>query len=434
MFNKKFWKYFFNTLKESKWLLLRYFIVGIYLIVVGIISNRLKLNDLTYYNSMITLMFAVEMISFAFNEGFGIYINQHINEPEKSKKYAKIGFYFTTTITIVFLSILAFFPNFILKQVLNLNFEVNLTFYYLMIVSMFFNAIYSYFSHLLKKVGEFKFQTIETILQSALIVFGLILITIFGKLMLIPIAIIYISSNVISVIFSHFELLKCKTYSINLLKFEKLHLSKQELKTVTLRALSEVVWEVGYVFISLYILKTDVIVYNQYCYFENALDILNGMFFAFVSVVSIKLCRAIGEDQKEEAYEHGKNSIKATFVIWFAYALVSLALYIPLKYGMNIELRSTALVSLILFLIVALFRFTEWNIGTYVLGQSEYFSKAGLILETIFMCYWITLYLIADLLPNSVYLIYTFIAAENIIKTAISLYVFKNKKWIQKSE
>ena len=402
--------------------------------MVGIIANRLQLNDLTYYNSMITLMFAAEMISFAFNEGFGIYINQHINEPEKSKKYAKIGFYFTTTITIVFLSLLACFPNFILKQILNLDFEVNLTFYYIMIVAMFFDAIYSYYTHLLKKVGEFKFQSIATILQSALIVLSLILITIFGKLMLLPISIIYVAANVISVIFSHYALSKNKTYAVNLLKFEKLKLSKQELKIITLRALSEVIWEVGYVFISLYILKTDIIVYNQYCYFENALDILNGIFFAFVSVVSIKICRAIGEDKKEEAYEHGKNSIKATFVIWFAYALVSLALYIPLKYGMNIELRNTAFVSLILFLVVALFRFSEWNLGTYVLGQSEYFSTAGLILEIIFTCYWIILFLIADLLPNSIYLIYTFIAVENIIKTTISIYVFKNKKWIQKSE
>ena len=52
-----FWKYFFNTIKESKWLLLRYFIVGIYLIIVGIIANRLNINELTYYNSMITLCF-----------------------------------------------------------------------------------------------------------------------------------------------------------------------------------------------------------------------------------------------------------------------------------------------------------------------------------------------------------------------------------------
>ena len=88
MLNKKFWKYFWDTLKESRWLLLKYIIVGVYLIVVGFISNRLQLQDLTYYNAMITLMFFGEMIAFGFCEGFGIYINQHINEPEKSKKYA----------------------------------------------------------------------------------------------------------------------------------------------------------------------------------------------------------------------------------------------------------------------------------------------------------------------------------------------------------
>ena len=209
---------------------------------------------------------------------------------------------------------------------------------------------------------------------------------------------------------------------------------EQELKVISARALSEVVWEIGYVFVSLFILKISVISYNQYCYFENALDIFNGLFFAFVSVVSIKICRCIGEEKKDEAKLHAKYSMLSVLVIWAIYAILSLAIFIPLRDGMNSELRPTALVSIILFLIISLLRFSEWNMGTYVLGQSEYFAKGGLILECIFAVYWIVLYLIAGYLPNNVYLIYSLIAVENIIKIIVSLFVFRSDKWLNRSE
>lgn len=434
MVKKSFWKYFFDTLKESRWLLLRYFVIGIYLILVGIISNRLNLNHLTYYNSMITMMFFGEMISFGFIEGFGIYINQHIKDLSKSKKYAKCGFYFTLLFLSIIIIIFASFPNFILKNIFNLNFEYNLAFYYLMIIALFFNTLISYYNHIFKKIGEYKPQMIISFVQSLLIVFGLFALYLFGKLFLVPIGVIYIVTNILCTIISNISLSKNKTYSINLLKIEKVNLTKNELKIITFRALSEVVWEIGYFFISLFILKMDIIVYNQYCYFENALDILNGIFFAFVSVVSIKICRDIGDNKMDEAYTHGKYSILSTFVIWIFYTAISLALFIPFKKGMNIDLQSTAFVSLILFLTTALFRFSEWNLGTYVLGQSEYFSKAGLILESVFTSYWILLFLIANFLPASVYVIYSFIAFENIFKTIYSFIVFKRKKWLVKSE
>ena len=433
MFNKNFWKYFWNTLKESKWLLIKYFIIGLYLIAVGIIANRLNLKDLTYYNAMMTVMFFGEMIAFGFSEGFGIYINQNINDPEKSKNYAKIGFYFSTAYAVLITTIFSIFPNFILKNILNLDFDVNLTFYYIMIVVLFLNTIFNYCSNLLKKVGEFKIQTINTIIQSILIVATMAILLACKKLYLLPIAIIYLISYIACCIYSFVALLKNKTYKINLFKPEKLHLSKKEFRIVMERTLSEVVWEIGYFFVSLFILKIDVIAYNQYCYFENALDIINGVFFAFVNVVSIKICRYIGEENEVQAYLESKYSLISTFIIWAAYALISISLFIPLKHGMNIDLQPTAFVSMILFLTISLFRFYEWNFGTYILGQSEHFSKLGLILETIFTCYWIIMFLIANFIPANIFIIYALIAFENIVKTSVSIGVFKNKKWLKKS-
>lgn len=434
MENTKFWKYFWNTIKESKWLLLRYFIVGVYLIVIGIIANRLNINDLTYYNSMLTLCYFGEMIAFGFSEGFGIYINQHISEPNRAKKYAKIGLYFTMGFTIIVATLFAIFPNFIITNVLNLDFAVNLTFYYLMIINLVIMTIFSYIILLLKKVGEFKHQLISTIVQAVLVTVSMLVILLANRLMLIPIAIVYIIVNLVSIFCGHLSLRKNEQLPINLFKFERLHLTKQEAWVVVSRALSEIVWEVGYIFLSLFILKVDIIAYNQYCYYENALDILNGIFFAFVSVVSIKICRCIGEDKKEEAKLHAKHSLKATFVIWLFYAVASMCLFIPLKYGMNIELQETALVSVILYLLVALFRFIEWNLGTYILGQSEYFVKLGIILESIFMFYWIVLYLLGSYITPNIYIIYGLIALENFIKIIISLILYKNPKWLIKSE
>jgi len=434
MTKTKFWNYFWNTIKESKWLLLRFLVVGLYLIIVGIIANRLNLNDLTFYNSMLTLCYLGEMIAFGFSEGFGIYINQHISELDKSKKYAKLGLYFTFGLMLAIAILFACLPNFVVKNILNLDFEVNLVFYYLMIVAMIFMTIFSYINLLLKKVGSFKFQLITSFVQALLITLSMTIILLTHSLMLIPIGIIYILVHIICIIVGHILLTKNKQFKINLFKCEKIHLTRQELKVVIARALSEIIWEVGYVFISLFILKVDVVAYNQYCYYENALDILNGLFFTIVSVISIKICRCIGEGKKEEAKLHANYSIKATFVVWIIYAIISLCLFIPLRNGMNIELQNTAFLSLSLYLSMSLFRFIEWNLGTYILGQSEFFAKGGLILETIFMFYWIGLYLIATFIPVNIIVIYSLIAFENLIKIIVSICVYKNPKWLDKSE
>jgi len=289
-----FWKYFWNTLKESRWLLLKYFIVGVYLIVSSIISNKLSLNNLTYFNAMITLCYFGEMIAFGFAEGFGIYINQKIHDLETSKKYAKLGLYFTVFSVLIVCILFAIFPTFILKTVLGLTFELDLIFYYIMLFVICIMTIFNYCSHLLRKVGEFKHQMFATLFQSILLVASMFSLILFDCLMLIPIAIVYLGSYVFCIIFCHFSLINNKNYPINLFKFEKLKLSKKQWYTIIERSFTEILWEIGYVFLSLFILRSDIIVYNQYCFFENSLDIINGIFFSFVSVVAIKICRNIG--------------------------------------------------------------------------------------------------------------------------------------------
>lgn len=434
MFKKDFWKYFINTFKESKWLFVRYVVVGLYLIVVGIIANKLNLHDLTYYNSIITLSYFVEMIAFGCSEGFGIFVNQHSSNPEKSKKYAKLGFYFTVLLAIIFVVGIGAVPNVILNNILNLDFEVNLSFYYLMLVAMVFQAGFRYLNTLLARLQIFSFQLISSFTQCGLVALSFLLLVLFKDLSLIPIAIIYIITYVVvfSLLCVYFA--KNKTYSLNLFKFERVKLAKHEVKTIVLRSLSEVVWEVGYMFMAFFILKSNLIVYNQYCYFENALDIFNGMFFTFVKLTSIKICVCIGDKKQDEAYMHAKYSIMASVVIWAIYALCSFALYVPFRNAMNLELQATAMLPYILYVGIGLFRFVSWTMSTYILGQSEVYMNYVFGIEVVFATYWVILYLIADLFIGNIYLIFGAILLELVIKIFIDATLIKKKKWTAKVE
>jgi len=406
MFKKDFWKYFINTFKESKWLFVRYVVVGVYLIVAGIIANKLNLHDLTYYNSIITLSYFVEMIAFGCSEGFGIYVNQHSKNPQVSKKYAKLGFYFTMLISLAFLLVIASIPNVIIKNILHLTFEVDLTFYYLMLVAMVAQAGFRYLNTLLARLQIFKWQLLSSFAHCGLMILSFVLLVLFKGLSLIPIAIMYILVYAIVFILLCVYFAKNKIYSVNLFKFEKVSLSRHETKTIVLRSLSEMTWEVGYMFLSFFILRSNLIVYNQYCYFENALDIFNGMYFTFVKLTSVRICICIGEKKRDEAYEHAKYSIWASMVIWFIYALISFALYIPFKNAMNIELQATALIPYVLYVCLGLFRFVSWTMGSYILGQSEIYMNYVFWIEVVFGLYWITLYLLADMFAGNIWIIY----------------------------
>ena len=434
MFKKEFWKYFFNTFKESKWLLVRYVVIGIYLIVVGIIANKLQLHDLTYYNSIITLAYFAEMIAFGCSEGFGIYVNQHAHEPKISRKYAKVGFYVTILVVLIFVVLLGAMPNVILKNILHLDFEVNLWFYYIMLIAMVFLAGFRYINTLLARLKVFNVQLITSLSQCALVALSLLLLVLFKNLSLIPIAIIYVLVYLTVLIVSLILLKRNKIHSINILKYERLKLEKHEIRTIVLRCLAEIVWEVGYMFISFFILKANVILYNQYCYFENALDIFNGVFFTFVKLTSIRICTAIGERKRDEAFKHAKYSIYASIVIWFFYALVSFALYLPLKSAMNIDLQATALIPYILYVALSLFRFVNWTMGTYIIGQSEIYINYQFWIEVVFAIYWVLLYLLADIFKGNMYLIFGAIALECTIKIIIDSIKISNKRWTYKFE
>lgn len=434
LLKKKFWKEFLDNFKESKWLILKYLIVGVYLIISGIIANRLQLNELTYFNAILTLSYIGEMISFGCSEGFGMFANLNIAEPEKYRKYVKVGFAFSTIVNLVFTLLLCAFPDFVLKSWLGLDFEVDKVFYYLMIISFFISAVGQYIADILKKLGLFGWQMIITIIKSGLTILGFILLAVASILMLRLISAVYIIAGVVTVVFAYFALLKNKKYPINLLKPEAIKIGKSEYKTIIARAASELIFEIGYIFLSLFILKSNTILYNQYCYYENVLDILNGVFFAYVNVVAIKICRSIGEKNRAQAYHQAVYSRWGVFVIWVGYAIVSLALYYPIRLGLNPELQAGSFIPLALYLVLSLVRWSAWTMCTYTIGQSERYAEHGLVWESGVTIYYILLYILAPFLPFSQYIVFGLIALESVVKIIAYSKIIREKKWLDRIE
>lgn len=180
---------------------------------------------------------------------------------------------------------------------------------------------------------------------------------------------------------------------------------------------------------SLFLLKVSALYFNSYAYYENILNIFNNLFFSFIVLTSINITRSLGEKNFDEAYMHGKYSIYGSIVIWVIYAIISLSLIVPINAGINIELVEIASTAIILYVAIHLFRYLVWNLSSYVLiwgGQ----VKIQFLLEVFSTLYFIMLFLIADQIPQNIYLVYFLLSLDNIIKLPIELLIFKSKTWL----
>lgn len=432
MFNKKFWNYFGNTIKEGRWLILKYVFVGLSFIVIGVIANKLNLKDLTYYNAVVGFSYLGYMIGFGFIEGFGLYINQNINNPEESKKYARLGFWILSCFISLIVIILAIFSKFIVRTILAIDFEVDYTFYYIMLGMFMFKAINSYTIDILKKTSNFKMQLFNSSLECVLLIAGLILVYYFGNFGLISIAIINVLTYVIVFVSSYFSLRFNKSYPVNLFEFKAVKLKRGEVGVIFSLAFSEIAWEIAYFLLSMFLLRGNNVIYNQYCYLEDVLDVVNGFFFAFVNVISIKICRCIGAEERKEAKSHSKNLLKSVFVLMVFYLVLALAFSKLIIGGMNVELRSTGFVSIVIYVILQAFRFFEWGLSTYIIGQSEIYAKASLIIEICIAIYFAIFNVVATIASLPVFLIWILIFIPSIVKICIYGVFYKGGKWLNK--
>ena len=71
----------------------------------------------------------------------------------------------------------------------------------------------------------------------------------------------------------------------------------------------ELIWEIGYFATSIALLRVNEGIFNTYSYLENVLDIFNGFLFSFTTITAIRITRAMGCNNSNEAYKHAKYSI-----------------------------------------------------------------------------------------------------------------------------
>ena len=243
------------------------------------------------------------------------------------------------------------------------------------------------------------------------------------------IAIIYIASAVLLLVLNIICLNKKSEYKVNFFKIIKISYTKKKWGILLINFSVEFVWQIGYYATSLFLLKKGDQFLNTYSYLENVLDIFNGFLFSYITITSINITRALGQDKFDEAYMHARYSIYGAIILWAFYFVMSLILMYPIALGVNSEYFRVMFTVLPCYVAMHFFRFLTWNFSSYMLRQG---GKGGEVVavEILSSIYMIVLCVVAPYLPASVPLVYLFITIPDIIALPIYFIVFKRKKWL----
>ncbi len=428
--NKKkgFVRYFKKTYKQSRVYLLRLLLSAILSIVITVLANLLEVKELTYLNAFLAIGYFSNMIAFGFSNGMNIFVNQNISSKEKVEKYSKIGFELTFAFSLVFTAFLIAFPKFFMETIGGYVPE-DYTFYYVMCGYFFLNCLFNYMTDILKELKLMKMNLFATISPLVITIVGFLVIYFAGVYWLTLIAIIYLISTAFGLVYSYIAFLKNNIVKINFLKFDFSKLNLRQWLIIINNFLSELIWEVGYYATSVFLLRTSDAIFNTYSYLEYILDIFNCFLFAFITITSIKISRALGQNQFQEAYRHAKYSIYATLVIWAFYFIGSIILIYPVALGANSEYFDLMFLAIPCYSLIHLFRFITWNFSSYMLrlGGKNTLVLSTEIFSTIFL---VTICFITKFLPVNIFLAYFLIVLPDIIVLPIYCIYFKSKKWL----
>ena len=130
---KKFFNYFFSTLKSGKYLLIKTLVTAVLYTIISVLTNLLAVEELTYLNAFLALNFFSDMIAFGFSKGVNIFIDQNISSKERVEKHIKQGFQVIFVFALLFTILLAIFPRFFMSIIAGLSPE-SYTFYYIMCI------------------------------------------------------------------------------------------------------------------------------------------------------------------------------------------------------------------------------------------------------------------------------------------------------------
>lgn len=425
---KNFFKYFFNVFKQGKVLLLKFIITAALMAAVGVLSNLLQVTELTYLNAVLAVDYFATMVSFGISQSTNIFVNQNFHDAKKVNKYSRTGFQLNLVVVAIATALITAFPRFFMETIGEFM-PSDYTFYYIMCGYFFLTGIKEYICEICRSLQFYKSQLICESLPIIVTILGFLVLYFAGAFYLNYIAIFYLASAVVGIVIGYILLIKNKKMKINLLGKAKINFTRQQWLIILSCFAGEVIWEIGYYAVSVFLLRLNDSIFNTYTYLENVLDIFNGIFFTFIGVTSVNIARALGERKFDDAYNEAKNSIWGTLIIWVAYMLLSTIFIYPIALGANKEYFNLMFSVVPLYVGIHIIRFLNWNTSTYMLqlgGKVKWLTYV----EVIYAVVNILLCLIAAYLPQNLFLIYALIAAPDLIKLPIFIVVFLRKKWL----
>ncbi len=423
-----FWKYIKQVFVEGKMLFIKYVCLAVLSTIISVIANRLDIPSLTYFNAVLSVSYFATIIAYGISNGVGVYINQNFKNEKKVNKYAQIGFVLCLFAGLLSVAVLLLFPQFILEKIMSFKPD-SYTFYYLMCIYFYLQCVANYISGLLKMLGNFKFTFLCETMPAGLIILGFMFLIATNSLILNIISVVYIVSTLIVIILGLLLCAKNKQVKICLLKFPKHKISLKEGFTIFNRFLMEFIWQIGYYATSVFLLRMGDLAFNTYSYLEYVLDIFNGLLFTFINVISLKICRAMGENKFEEAYQHGKYSILVSIFSWCVYALLGMLLIYVFALGVNEAYFKNMFTIIPLYIFMHSFRFLSWDLASYVLtwgGKTKFVLGCNIVYCVLCVanCF------VAQILPNNIYLIYLMLTLPDLVIFPPLLIMFLRKTWL----
>ena len=423
-----FWRYFFLTFKEGKYILYKYLVTAVLFSIVTILSNLLGVQELTYLNAFLAINAFSSLISFGISSGINVLLNQNIGSKYKVRKFAKIGFELNLIVAGIFLIVLVAFPRFIMETITGFVPD-SYEFYYVMCFYFLLCSMAYYFQATLRELKIFKAGFYCEILPILVTIVGMLVLYLTGGMHLMAIAIVYLCSGFVSAGMGYYNLLKNHIIAIDFKQVEPIRLSRKQYGIIFSNLAIEFLWQVGCFVTSVLLLRVSDAFFNTYSYLETVLDIFNGVLFAFLCITCIRITRSLGRNQFSKAYMHAKYSIIACIVIWAFYMIASLILIYPIALGVNDAYFDVMFVAVPCYVFIHLFRFLSWNFSSYMLRLGGK-SRAMLVMEIFGLIMNIVLLLIIDFIPSNMFLIYFLIALPDIITLPIDFIIFKRKKWM----
>ncbi len=425
---KKFFKYFITTFKEGKYLLLKYIVSALLMTVIAVLSNLLQVRELTYLNAVLAVDYITTVFGSSIFSGINVLTNQNISSKYRVRKYARIGFKIAVVTILVVVLIFVTFPQFFMNTLTSFI-PQDYTFYYIMCGYAFVCGVKDYLINLLKGLEIFKAQFFCECLTIVLTIVGFLVLYFAGVYYLNYIAIAYLVSNLIGVVLCFYFIRYNKTIGVNLFRKQPVQLTAKQWKIIIANISAEVVWEVGYLATSSFLLRLGDDLLNTYSYVETVLDIFNGFLFTYINLTCIKITRSLGRDNFEKAEWHAKNSISGSILIWAFYAIVSMIFIYPISLGANDAYFDIMFIVIPFYVLLHLVRFLRWNLASYMLRLGGK-NRPIVIMEVIYALMYVVLCFVAEFIPHNIFLAYVLVAIPETFALIYCLVVYKRKKWM----